>query len=138
MTKEENGVEIKVERDGTRLWYLHGVLHRGDGPAVEWPEGDRRWYQFGKEHREDGPAIERVNGTKEWFRNGKHHRDDGPAVGGEDTKRNLKHVKDCVATRYAVRSPAMLGRTVCVLSPSRRLISRYDWPSATSVRTRGT
>ena len=59
-------------------------------------------------------------------------------IRGEDTKRNLKHVKDCVATRYAARSPAMLARTVCLLSPSRRLISRYDWPSATSVRTRGT
>ena len=80
MAKKEDGVEIKVERDGTRLWYLHGVLHRDNGPAVERPEGDYRWYQFGKEHREDGPAIERPNGTKEWFRNGKHHREDGPAV----------------------------------------------------------
>lgn len=34
MTKEEDGIEIKVERDGTRLWYLHGVLHWDDGPRV--------------------------------------------------------------------------------------------------------
>lgn len=40
MTQEENDVEIKIERDGTWLWYLHGVLHCDDGPAVERPEGE--------------------------------------------------------------------------------------------------
>lgn len=72
MTKEEDGVEIKVERDG---------------PAVERPEGDYRWYQFGKEHREDGPAIERPDGSKQWFRHGKCHRDDGPAVESADGRK---------------------------------------------------
>ena len=48
-------------------------------------------------------------------------------AGGEDTKRNLKHGTDRVATHYAAWSPVMLARTVCLLNPSRRLISRYDW-----------
>lgn len=80
MTKEEDGVEIKVERDATKIWYLHGVIHRDDGPAVERPGGTKWWFQYGKEHREEGPAIERSDGTKEWLRDGKHHREDGPAV----------------------------------------------------------
>lgn len=80
MTEEQDGVEIKVERDGTKLWYLHGVLHRDDGPAVERPDGEKWWFQYGKEHRDDGPAIERADGTKQWFRDGKCHREDGPAV----------------------------------------------------------
>ena len=42
MPKEEDGVEIKVEHDVTRLRYLHGVIHRDDGQAVERPEGDYR------------------------------------------------------------------------------------------------
>ena len=67
MTKQEDGVEIKVERDGTRLWYLHSVLHRDDGPAVEYPNGQKWWFQFGKQHREDGPAIERPDARSSGF-----------------------------------------------------------------------
>lgn len=40
MTKEKDGVEIKVPPDGAKHWYFHGVLHRDDGPAVERPEGE--------------------------------------------------------------------------------------------------
>ena len=80
MTKEEDGVESKPGRDGATFWYLHGVIHRDDGPAIEFSTGEKWWFQFGKEHREDGPAIERPDGSKQWFRDGKHHREDGPAV----------------------------------------------------------
>lgn len=80
MEKEEDGVEIKLGKDGATFWYLHGVVHRGDGLAVEYPDGEKWWFQFGKQHREDGPAIERADGTKQWFRDGLCHRDDGPAV----------------------------------------------------------
>jgi hypothetical protein len=80
MAEEDDGVEIKVEPDGTALFFLYGVLHRDNGPAVIRPEGDKRWYQFGKLHRDDGPAIIRPDGSKEWFRYGKHHREDGPAT----------------------------------------------------------
>ena len=33
-------------------------------------------------HREDGPAIEYNNGTKVYYQNNKYHRLDGPAVKG--------------------------------------------------------
>ena len=71
--------EIKAEIK-TKDWYLNGLLHRINGPAVEWVNGDKAWYIHGKLHRIDGPAIERANGKKEWFLNGKRHRTDGPAV----------------------------------------------------------
>lgn len=87
MAKEEDGVEIKVKRDGTKIWYLHGVAHRDDGPAVEYPNGEKWWFQFGKQHREDGPAIERVDGTKSWYRNGLCHREDGPAIEWADGRK---------------------------------------------------
>lgn len=38
-----------------------GELHRDDGPAYEsvWPNGDyrREWYVGGVRHRSDGPAV---------------------------------------------------------------------------------
>lgn len=80
MAEDQDGVERRVERDGRVLWYRYGVLHRDNGPAVEYPSGEQWWFQFGKEHREDGPAIIRPDGSKEWFRDGKCHREDGPAV----------------------------------------------------------
>lgn len=33
-------------------------------------------------HREDGPAIEYDNGTKVYYQNNKYHRLDGPAITG--------------------------------------------------------
>ena len=56
------------------------ILHRLDGPAIEWAEGNKAWFVNGKRHRLDGPAIERTSGDKEWYVNGKLHRLDGPAI----------------------------------------------------------
>ena len=56
------------------------ILHREDGPAIEYTDGDKEWWLNGYRHREDGPAIERADGDKAWYLNGKLHREDGPAV----------------------------------------------------------
>jgi len=69
---------IRVYDDRTE-WHLDGVLHREDGPAVEFDDGYRAWYINGQFHREDGPAVECADGTKVWYKNGEVHRDDGPA-----------------------------------------------------------
>ena len=78
----ENGIEYEVGiyNDGDRHWYLNGVRHREDGPAIEYANGDKSWYQNGERHRLDGPAIEDVEGNKEWCLNGELHREDGPAI----------------------------------------------------------
>ena len=47
---------------------------------MEWADGSKAWYVNGLPHRLDGPAIERANGYKEWWVDGKRHRLDGPAV----------------------------------------------------------
>ncbi len=72
--------ELKIEKDGTKHWYLNGKLHREDGPAVENPDGIKLWYLKGELHREDSPAVEYANGGKRWYLNDKLHREDGPAV----------------------------------------------------------
>jgi hypothetical protein len=55
------------------------VLHRVDGPAIEYADGDKIWYIDGQCHREDGPAVENANGNKWWWVNDRRHRIDGPA-----------------------------------------------------------
>ena len=47
------------------------ILHREDGPAIEWQDGSKFWAINGTNHREDGPAIEWSNGDKSWYINGK-------------------------------------------------------------------
>ncbi len=64
---------------GDKYWYLNGVRHREDGPAVERSDGYKAWYLNGELHREDGPAAEFADGSKFWWFNGKRHREDGPA-----------------------------------------------------------
>ena len=62
---------VKVYADGSRYWYMNGVRHREDGPAIEYANGYKEWYFNGKLHREDGPAVEYSDGSKEWYLNGK-------------------------------------------------------------------
>lgn len=80
-----------------KKWYLNGILHREDGPAVEnvrWylkkhtddsqsienaNESDKEWWLNGKRHREDGPAVD-YSFNKEWWLNNRRHREDGPAI----------------------------------------------------------
>jgi len=71
---------VEVDGKGTKYWYLHGKLHREDGPAIEYANGTKFWYLNDEPHREDGPAIEYADGTKYWYLNGDRHRIDGPAV----------------------------------------------------------
>jgi len=57
---------IKVSKDGTRFWYAYGnflrrlvavfdgeVLHREDGPAVEFTDGTHYWFLNGIEYSEE-------------------------------------------------------------------------------------
>ena len=37
----------------TRLWLEDNIVHRGDGPAVIFPDGVERWYIRGKEVTRD-------------------------------------------------------------------------------------
>ena len=75
-------VERKVDEKGTIRWYKKGteILHREDGPAMEYFDGDKFWFQNNKLHRLDGPACEYSNGDKHWYRNDELHCSNGPAI----------------------------------------------------------
>jgi hypothetical protein len=75
-----DGPAVEYATDGYKEWRLNGVLHREDGPAVEDATGHKEWYINGKLHREGAPAVEDTDGYKEWRLNGVLHREDGPAV----------------------------------------------------------
>jgi hypothetical protein len=63
--------KLVVDKFGTKRWFIDGMLHREDGPAVEWANGDKFWYFNGRLHREDGPAVEYSNLAIQWWLNGK-------------------------------------------------------------------
>ena len=75
----EDGPAVELP-NGTRKWYQGGALHRPKGPAVEFPDGTRVWYRGGQRHRDGGPAVEAYGGHTQWHRNGRPHREDGPAI----------------------------------------------------------
>jgi len=61
---------------GTTLWFEDGVLHREDGPAIEYPNGSDadgpygEWFHHGKRHRADFlPAINTAK-MKQYWSNG--------------------------------------------------------------------
>ena len=64
---------VTVDDAGNVRWHKDAkcdILHRENGPAVEWANGVRSWYQNGKRHRTDGPAVEYPTGSKSWYING--------------------------------------------------------------------
>lgn len=77
----EYGIKLKS-------WYKNGLLHREDGPAIEYETGEKHWYINGLLHRDDGPAVEGAPLKKyqtgyrfeSWYKEGKLHRLDGPAI----------------------------------------------------------
>jgi hypothetical protein len=71
---------VKIDKSGTKRWYIDDELHRENGPAIEYANGSKCWYLNGKRHRGDGPAVENVNGYKAWYIDGKRHRENGPAI----------------------------------------------------------
>lgn len=79
----------RIDKNGTKRWYLNRKLHREDGPAVEFKDGEKNWYINGKRHREDGPAIIDKYGNKSWFQNDLQHREDGPAI--ENASEQYRH-----------------------------------------------
>jgi len=58
-------------KDGSILnyWYHTKILHREDGPAIEYANGYKVWFIDGKKYRVDGPAIEWANDSKYWYIN---------------------------------------------------------------------
>ena len=73
----EDGLIREVDQEGTvRYHNSNNLLHREDGPAVEYSNGDRVWYLGGRLHREDGPAVERPDGIRFWYLDGKRLSED--------------------------------------------------------------
>jgi hypothetical protein len=51
-----------IDANGTKKWYLHGKLHRTDGPSIEWFDGDKEWwYLNGEEYTEDSFRLIQFN-----------------------------------------------------------------------------
>lgn len=61
---------LHIHSNGTKMWYKNDLLHREDGPAIEYMDGTKHWCKDGKYHRNNGPAIEYSSGTKEWHQDG--------------------------------------------------------------------
>lgn len=59
-----------TNKNGDKHWYKDGILHREDGPAVEFATGTKAWFENGRMHRTDGPACENSNGDKYWYVHG--------------------------------------------------------------------
>jgi len=43
--------------NGYKAWYLNGLRHREDGPAIDWGDGRKRWFLNDKEYTEEEYAL---------------------------------------------------------------------------------
>lgn len=66
---EEYHYILKVY-DDRKVWMLDGKIHGEGFPAVIWKCGTKEWRNKGILHRLNGPAIEYFYGEKEYWLNG--------------------------------------------------------------------
>ena len=69
----EEQPQMMLHDDGSKSWWLHGQLHRRDGPAID-RGAFKAWYLHNVLHREDGPAAESASGLKAWYLHGKSYK----------------------------------------------------------------
>ena len=97
-SKQTGPPYIVTDAKGDTLYFKdskHTILHRDNGPAVEYKDGSEAWYKDNELHRVGGPAITLLltsgnpfytmmitlhAGDKAWYQNNYLHRTDGPAV----------------------------------------------------------
>ena len=119
-----------VNENGTKEWYLNGLLHREDGPARERADGCKQWWVNGKKHREGESAIESAGGHKSWYKDGKLHREDGPAYEGADGSKGW-YINGVQVTEQIVMQPESI--TLAQIQENRNnevrsvMIERYGW-----------
>lgn len=72
----------RVFKDGTRVWYRFGEIHRLDGPAITRPDGTEIWIRHGQLDRDPavGPAVSLPCGYRAWFSYGVLSNPAGPAI----------------------------------------------------------
>ena len=63
---------ITKNKSGTLYYKDRGknILHRTDGPTIEYTDGSKQWIVNGVLHRLDGPAVEYAGGDQLWYVNG--------------------------------------------------------------------
>ena len=64
---------IETRKNGNKFYFKDAakqILHRTDGPAIEYANGDKTWIVNGKLHRLDGPAVKYKDGDESWWVNG--------------------------------------------------------------------
>jgi hypothetical protein len=72
---------IIIKEYNYTLYNKLGLLHREDGPAIEYDNGSFEYYQHNKIHRIKGPAEFYLSfPMKFWRRKGKIHRLNAPAI----------------------------------------------------------
>lgn len=60
---------LNIRKNGGKFWYMNGVSHREDGPAIEWPDGTKSYYARGIKLKrqpivEEKESIELIFGRK--------------------------------------------------------------------------
>lgn len=70
---------IETVNETTFIFNDDGVWHCESGPAV-YGKSYQAWYVNGLLHRLDGPAITNSDGSTMWYRDNKLHCESGPAA----------------------------------------------------------
>lgn len=108
----------------TKYYYVHGIIHRDDGPAIESPFY-KAYYKKGILHRDasEGPAVQKYSDDFLFVENGKLV--DGISIISDETRYMTKN-----GLLHADEGPAVFGGGVEIYAQN-GLIHRENGPAAT-------
>jgi len=114
----ENGGTMRlISRQLSKKWSIYyydasGERHNEHGPSIIHSSGTKIWFIHGKIHREDGPAL-MTNRGEIWFYQGMIHRLNGPAENSREINQLCYYIHDKQYTKKHYNKIIFWCKTAC-------------------------
>ena len=126
---ENGGIMRLVSRPLTKKWSIYyfdasGERHNEDGPSIIHSSGTKIWFIHGKIHREEGPALITSIGEI-WYYQGMIHSLNGPAEYNREINIQCYHINDKQYSKKDYNNILFWVRTACNIF-KKKLRNRYN------------
>ena len=114
----ENGGAMRlVSRPLSKKWSIYyydesGDRHNEHGPSIIHSSGTKIWFIHGKIHREDGPAL-MTSLSEIWYYQGMIHRLNGPAENSKEINELCYYINDKQYSKRNYNKVLFWVRTAC-------------------------
>ena len=114
---ENGGIMRLISTPSTKKWSIYyfdasGERHNEHGPSIIHSSGTKIWFIHGKIHRENGPALMTSLGEI-WYYQGMIHRLNGPAIINKENNNQSYYIYDIEYSKKYYNKIMFWLKTAC-------------------------